>query len=427
MDWLRTTRVLVLDDDINEAELFMEALAQRGIGAIRFSGEEHKLPAEDFRLTGIRLAALDMDLDGTGGDANAVVSRLIGTMNRLLGEDNGPYLAVAWTKHEDYIEVFRERIADLDCPPICIIAMSKEYYGDISAISEKVEWAIRDSYPLSLLGFWEQSIHQSSSSAIEMLPNTGDWLAQSNQTLKLLLKSAAHIGDSAPVKLGAILSALNSLQLDAIESIAANQDDQTAGSLVSPLTTGPSPTDEDLEAAINYRLLCSNAAPGIAPGNIYPLDSFSSVPTGSLPALKHLIFDAAKLGVESGRQAIDDSWSTRDASQLPWRLPHCVTIRNEPKESPAFVCGLAVPRDARSLLKERADFLRATEPIAFDVPPLEGKRSLVWNSHYIVSVRKDSVKSDAGLVRLRQSPLIDVQAWLGSQGNRPGYLSIRIP
>ena len=427
MDGLRTTRVLVLDDEIEEAELFMGTLAQRGIGSIRFSGEVDKLPAEDSKLTGIRLAAIDMDLDGSRGDATAVVARLITTMNRILGDENGPYLAVAWTKHEDYITEFRERQVDLDCPPICIIDMPKDYYGEFSVISEKVDGAIRASYPLGLLGFWEQSIHQSSSSAIEMLPNSGDWLTQSRKTLRLLLNSATNKEDSAAVKLGAILSALNSLQLDAIESIAANQDNQTAGSLVSPLTTGPSPTDEDLEAAINYRLLCSNAAAGVAPGNIYPLDSFSSVPTGSLPALKHLIFDAAKPGVELGETSYRRQLEYAGCVPVAMEITPLCDYQKRAQGIPRFVCGLAVPRDARSLLKERADFLRATEPIAFDAPPLEGKRSLVWNSHYIVSVRKDSVKSDAGLVRLRQSPLIDVQAWLGSQGNRPGYLSIRIP
>ena len=96
------------------------------------------------------------------------------------------------------------------------------------------------------------------------------------------------------------------------------------------------------------------------------------------------------------------------------------------KGFPRFICGLAVPFDQISLLKQRALFLRKTQPIAFDTPPLQGKMVLVWNSHYMVSVPRKLLVEATALVRLRQAPLIDVQAWLGSQGNRPGYLSIHM-
>ena len=94
MDGLRTARVLVLDDEIKEARPFMEALAKRGIGSTYFSGDVDTLPCPDRKLTGIRLAALDLDL-AVGGPAPGVISTLLRTVNQIVRHDNGPYLAIA--------------------------------------------------------------------------------------------------------------------------------------------------------------------------------------------------------------------------------------------------------------------------------------------------------------------------------------------
>ena len=430
MDGLRTARVLVLDNEIKEAKPFMEALAKRGIGAIYFSGEEDTLPAEDDKLTGIRLAAIDMDIDEAGGDVRVVMPRLIDLINRLIAADNGPYLAVAWTKHEDYVASFRERSrCELVCPPIKIISMSKQQYGDIEAISCKVDEAIGESYPLNLLGFWEQSIHESSGSVMQILPNTTDWIAESKKTLRLLLDAGANRGASQKAEFMALMSALNALQLDAVEAVAMNQEDGAISSLVSPLNEVqvPKPDEDedgckeynDLKAALNYSLLCAAPLPALAPGNIYSCDQIGSSEPTLFPKLGELAFDAAS---RNNGRTLRNADCVRIAMEI---TPLCDYQQNK-QGFPRFVCGLAVPMDNRSLLDDKALFLRQTEPIAFDTFPLEGKMVLVWNSHYIVSVPKGLVANGIGLVRLRQAPLIDIQAWLGSQSNRPGYLSIRV-
>ena len=429
MDGLRTARVLVLDDEIKEATPFMEALAQRGIGSIYFSENEDALPAESDKLTGIRLAAIDMDLDGAGDDVRIVIPRLIGLMNRLIAADNGPYLAIAWTKHDDYVAPFRERSRnELDCPPIEIISMPKQDYGDIEAISRKIDEAIAQCYPLNLLGFWEQSIHESSDSVMQILPNTNDWIIESKKTLRLLLDAAADRGSSQKATFMALMSALNTLQLDAIETAAMNQEDDAIYSLVSPLNDVhvPKPTEEDkykefnaLKAALNYRLLCTDPAPGIAPGNIYSCDVFDATGPTLFPKLGRLVFDAAS---RNNNAELREAGCVRIAMEI---TPLC-DYQQGKQGFPRFICGLAVPMDHRSLLDNKALFLRQTEPIALETSPLEGNMVLVWDSHYTVSAPKELFTNGSALIRLRQAPLIDVQAWLGSQSNRPGYLSIQV-
>ena len=153
MNGLRTARVLVLDDKLEEARPFMEALAKRGIGSIYFSENQDALPCPDRMLTGIRLAALDLDLIG-GGEAPAVIGALLRTVNQILHQDNGPYLAIAWTgSDEEYYNEFNSRQAELNCQPIHVIRMYKGDYdptenGSIDEIFDRISRAVDESHPL---------------------------------------------------------------------------------------------------------------------------------------------------------------------------------------------------------------------------------------------------------------------------------------
>ena len=132
MDGLRIARVLVLDNEIDEAKPFMEALAKRGVGATYFSGDVEKLPCPNQKLTGIRLAVLDLDLTGER-EAKAAIGTLLQSVNAIIGRDNGPYLAIAWTGTDDeFFSEFVKQQRNLECRPIKVIKMSKADY-DFSA------------------------------------------------------------------------------------------------------------------------------------------------------------------------------------------------------------------------------------------------------------------------------------------------------
>jgi hypothetical protein len=433
MDGLRTARVLVLDNEIEEAKPFMEALAKSGVGSIYYSGDLDTLPSVDAKLTGIRLAAIDLDLE-VGGEAPNVISVLIRVLNRIIRKDNGPYLAIAWTgTNEDYFDEFMEQQSKIDCQPIRVIRMEKARYSAKDTIDEffhEVSRAVEESHPLGLLSFWEQTIHDSSRGVMEILPDSANWIAESSKTLRLLLDASAARGESQEANFVALLTSLNAVQLDNIETAALTQMDDTTDALLSPLNDVhlPEPDDDghdeynDIKATLNHRLLCSAPLPAIAPGNIYSCENISSSQTRLFPTVGELAFDTANGDCQDNHRKL------RAANCVPIAMevsPLC-DYQQGGKGFPRFICGLAVPFDQISLLKQRALFLRKTQPIAFDTPPLQGKMVLVWNSHYMVSVPRKLLVEATALVRLRQAPLIDVQAWLGSQGNRPGYLSIHM-
>lgn len=429
MDGLRTARVLVLDNEIKEAKLVMEALAKRGIGSVYFSGQEETLPAEDDKLTGIRLAAIDMDLDDAGGDVNVVVPRLIGTMNRLIAEDNGPFLTIAWTKHDDYVATFRERSrSELACPPISIIAMPKQQYGDIEAIFRKVDEAIGNSYPLNVLGFWEQSVHDSSSSVMDIMSRSPDnpinWANDSIETLRLLIKAAVEEETTFETKLLALLATFSSIQLDAVES-SASVSPEKAEELLSPLdthiasrsSTEQIPSTSDIAATLNRRLWFTRFSPNVAPGNIYDSRCFPSQGRPVLPTLEILLED---MGQRTLTPEEKEGWISVAMEVTP-----LCDYQQGKRKLPRFVCGIAVPTTGKNLVKTGA-YLQEAGPVDFEEEPLKGNKTIVWNARYIVSVSEEEIAQVPALVRMRQSNLIDVQAWLSMQGNRPGYLSIRV-
>ncbi len=436
MDGLKTSRVLVLDDDIKEAMLFMEALAKRSIGSIYFPGDdEGKLPTEESRLTGIRLAALDLDL-GIGGEAGTVIDVLVRTLNKLIHEKNGPYLAIAWTSRDDtYFDEFKNRLTDLTCRPVGVIKMQKSDYTEMDTIFAKVKTSVEEAYPLGLLSYWEQVIHDSSGSVMQVLPVSTDWQQQSRQTLRLILDHAAASDGRSVPKLAALLSTFNSLQLDSIETRIGSITEQDASPLVSPLENVDTSDDLEFKAKLNFRLLCTGAAAGVAPGNIYRCDQVCASENANFPDLDQLLDDMVRSrphpDEEKRQQQLNGEEEKieelKTAGSIPIAMevtPVCDYQQGNAK-LPRFLCGVAVPYETRRRTKKPEGFLRTDNaPIDFEYGDLAGRKLLIWNSRYIVSAPNDEINGEAKLVRLRQGPLIDVQAWLASQLNRPGYLSL---
>ena len=436
MNGLKTTRVLVVDDKIQEAQPFMEALAKRSIGSIYFQGDdENKLPPEGEALTGIRLAALDLDL-GIGGEVKPVIDTLINTINRLVHESNGPYLAIAWTTNDDtYFNEFESRQTDLVCRPIGVIKMHKSDYSNIDTIFDKVKASIQEAYPLELLSYWEGLIHKSSGSVMQVLPASSDWKEQSTQTLRLILDYAVISGDRSIPQLAALLSTFNALQLDSIDSHIASMAEEDAKALVSPLHAFQSIDAIDLKAKLNLRLLCTEPEADIVTGNIYRCDDICPQAKPPFPNLDQLLNDMVR-----SRPPADEEQRNRQLQQEDERIASlktagCIAIamevtplcdyQQDNAKLPRFVCGLAVPYEKRRSIKKPQGFMRTDKaPIEFESGDLIGTKILVWNSHYVVSVPRSEVNSEAKLVRLRQSPVIDIQAWLASQLSRPGYLSL---
>jgi len=423
VDGLRTSRVLVIDDQRDEAQGVIDALAKDGIGAIYYSQDITRHP--DQPLTGVRLATLDMNLENLpAAEPPAATAAILSVLGNLIAENNGPYLAIAWTKHSELVEEFSKRAAALPCPPVRVIPLLKadvrvaDGSFDIAKIAAEVRKALDECYPLGLLAFWEQMVHKSSGSIMEMMPDGNGWTDGSKRTLALLLKHSAGEGDPQDVKLRVLLEAFNSLQFDTIESDTALLDTETANGLVNSLETIEAPSEgSDLAARLNQRLLFGVDLPDVASGNIYQPGTIASAEKDVFPTVDELLDDMAQPGK---KQELKEAGTLAVAMEI---TPLCDYQQGKVRRA-RFVCGIAVGPDRINLIKKAA-FVGRTPVVWFDNEPLCGNRVVAWNSHFIVSSSLDQVPRGAALVRLRQSPLMDVQAWIGSHATRPGYLSVR--
>ena len=409
------------------------------------------------RLTGITFGCNRYGLNKlvAGGDVSSRrFEATIGVLNRPIVSrrktaptwpSRGPNMKSISSR---FVNEFRVQSCEVPCPPtrIDVIHMPKNQNPD--TLFGNLEDEVKQSYPLGLLSYWEQSIHDSSGVVTQVLQES-DTLAsldasdvsssdgdaevpsdskysnsQTAKILRLLLEAAANSNDPDEVKFTALMSALNALQLDAIETITSQGDDGPAQALISPLKDVPlADVGNDLKASLNFRLLCTDPASQIVPGNIYRIDRLDEKVGQLFPPFGRLTFDAADPKSDKNANGLLKDASIPIAMEI---TPVC-DYQQRKRGMPRFICGLAVPIDKTPLLKsENALFMKKTEPIAFGSPDLKGLMSLVWNSRFVVSVPEKLIEGATGLVRLRQAPLIDVQAWLGGQGNRPGYLSVQI-
>jgi hypothetical protein len=237
VEGLKTVRVIVLDDDEGEAIELMRALWARRIPALYLSGEENFEEAE--RLRGVRLAFLDMDLTPGSLETKTKIAALINALKRIISDKNGPFLAIAWTKHIDLIPEFEQLSVQyaLRPLPIGVVGIAKDECKDttgynLDTIKSSLSTKLSEFSPLLFLQVWEQSCLDAATMVTDELSNlagtTGTSLEEIRTKWRLeLLKiinsmAAAAVGRSqlkdGNSAFGAFCSALYPLHADRLEN-----------------------------------------------------------------------------------------------------------------------------------------------------------------------------------------------------------------
>lgn len=204
--------IVIIDDKINEAVPLMNALAKRGVSYSYYDGKPRNYPKEP--LESVRLIFLDMHLDEVAGAANGnknIISSLIGGLDVVVGEDNGPYAIMVWSKHDSqHMKDFKKAVVDnngLHCKPIAILNMEKSkcfesVYREEQDDIKEVEWKLKDNGleiieqclevqiksvdAFVLLYNWENGIRES---AKETIKSIGEIFVEDNRTWNDNLKS----------------------------------------------------------------------------------------------------------------------------------------------------------------------------------------------------------------------------------------------
>ena len=266
---LRTSSVLILDDDDTDALKIQKSLALRGIGAVLVPGAfDEKRP--DSPLTGIRVAVLDIDL-GFGTSAPDRVHHTGSIIRSLIDGENGPYVAVVWTDRPEDFDLFQEELRTIPCPPVltvklekgAVLSLKREERAD--AILQAIDNAVAGAPSLEFANLWEQIVRDAANDTIVSLA-----LAEAPEGpgpkalafLAALLKSEASknaLEDDAG-SMRALLAALNPVHFDKVEEASARMtpDQEMVVAPVRVAATADSPDltvpeRADLNAALPLR------------------------------------------------------------------------------------------------------------------------------------------------------------------------------
>lgn len=237
MKSLHGARVLIIDDQDDDALPVLKALSGMGIPSTYINPSSQDLPFSSTQLSGVRLAILDMDLVGGGVDNKSKVSTLVTTLRSILSPDNGPYSAIIWTQHPELKDIFEDYVYKNENVPNPVVSymitkaecgLHDDFKPDV--LLAKLKEGLNQFSPLLFLQSWERDCLDASAEVTRFLSqvvnvsgsNLGEWRNAWKTDLLLLMKQLAmeeagkHLdGENS---LHSLYSALNPLLADRIEN-----------------------------------------------------------------------------------------------------------------------------------------------------------------------------------------------------------------
>lgn len=126
---LKTARVLVLDDNFDEARPIIESLSLAGVGCLYHDGDigSHESNGQNL-LHGIRVAFVDLNLKPDLREENAAMAkRCVDVLKKVLDQDDNPLFVVLWTKEEEAATILRSDLPNaLSTRPVRVINLDNK-------------------------------------------------------------------------------------------------------------------------------------------------------------------------------------------------------------------------------------------------------------------------------------------------------------
>jgi len=435
MTGLTVGRVIVLDDDEKDALAILKALGQKGIASIYFDGKTRTLPKRSERLSGVRLAVLDMDLIGGGTADKAKAATLVRRLDGILSPENGPYVVLAWTNHIELVEHFESYVfASENTPrPIATAMIPKAQCKDagsgefdtrliIAQLAEK----LKGCPPLAFLQEWEQTAFRAATDVTNALSSLGAdvtfhdldawrsaWKAELAQIMAVMAEEETGGRPHEEAVAPPLFRALNPLHSDRMEARSTE-----AGSAV-----GLADLDVDAgghfalekKARINTMLhLAVTGSDAVSAGSIYHF-SMARGP-GWLPKTSGLLDHLLQNPDQDDARNDITAAAMRIAVEITPPCDHSQRNLNVAR----FVCGLVVPNSKQKRIK-KGDFIKRLGPFYLSKRVRKpGTHWLYLSGRHFVTADLADVSTLRTVGRLRHEAHTDVQVWFAQHASRPG-------
>jgi hypothetical protein len=467
VNYLKTSRVVVIDDLPNEALPVIEAVGRLGIGCIYLTGERlEDLPKKPLR--GIRLVVLDMRL-GTSGGAKQTASMTANVFCRTISPDEGPLILLLWTKHDEDIPAFKNAlfdiepkfrntllIADLEKPLTITEATFRKVLKRIGTLARAWE-------PMDFLWSWEQLAHDAATETTAIIANHVSnnvpvveadsdemkkqrWLTALKRLFRALAEASGGRNTNEASARDDLLEALIAINDDRLEIASMLTKTSELGSIFDH----PAGLNDTQAAQLNGMVLIGAALPRpqeLRPGNVYILSKTHG-------PFKRCGIDTTKLTTEIlATLTADQEFRKQDelarkhkedaakaAGHIKARDKRRNVLFSECKPIVAEITppcdfaqrnryvvrlagGLLVPASLSRMVPGNKESLRSFELVV--LPGIEGLWKPVFSGRFLFTMKDPNTCSRTRpAFRLRTSALSDLRSWYASQSARPGYLSI---
>lgn len=443
MNGLRGARVVLLDDESNEALPVIKAFSRMGVPVVFFDGKSSELPTKQNRLRGVRLAILDMNLGVTGSN-ETIASTLVQTFGRIIDDHNGPYGVLIWTNHPDLRELVARYIYEHKTlpKPVFIVTLRKAAFKisggkgaprrfAVRKLSKELLKILAENSPLECLQVWEGTCFRAATNVTNSIAqlngatsaNLDEWRkAWREETLKLLLvvsKASAEKHHTKENCIPSIFLALNPLHSDRMDLLVEGLTEDLSRHVEQIMAaTGGSATER--KAKVNTMLhLAGDQLDNFNPGNLYFFSKKSS--PDFMPTLDDVLQDCLQ-GKEIQQEEVMKLARVCGLEVTP----ACDHAQNKMRLS-RIVAGFVVPWDHKDAINSRAGFLKTAGPFYFAKKGnllSAGAYLIVFNSRYVVTAKPSRVKELPAIARVRPSLLADVQSWASYQAARQGVMML---
>jgi hypothetical protein len=169
--------VLIIDDKVEEALPLIQLLSQNGIASTFYTGtEDTKLPVQPVQK--VRLAFIDIRLF-VALDPNTCVQIVLRLLDRIIPDDNGPYILIVWSKHEDiYADELKAQVMSPSSkkPPVIFLSLQKAAYFDaVPEIDESLQERLEEAYSTLETRFNADDLTAIKNAVSGTIPVRGTW------------------------------------------------------------------------------------------------------------------------------------------------------------------------------------------------------------------------------------------------------------
>ena len=408
-------KVVIIDDEVEEGFPLVKALTKNSIPTIYFTGNLEELPKSP--LKGIRIVFLDIVLGTDGQPAKTQIASAAKIFKSIIDKNNGPYLLIAWTIHEEHINGIKVALNDM--PPSCFLNLEKSKCKDkdgnfnIKKIEKKIKGELKKVSAFHLFALWENLVHQASGEVVNdfsALYQTDDqWDKKISSVLFHLAKAYAGEKTKSMNNKEIIRNALlsfNGAFIDTLEnkirnSILTKSKNMTLNQLTPEIT-----------AKINRKLhlFVDKNIKNPEPGNVYRVtkdlgirldvnELFEQNKLATYPRRDELLLKIKYVFLEASPSC--------DYAQNNLRVHRCLS-------------GVMWPHEHQDKIKKKADFMYITPLLEID----GGLFKIVFNLRYLISIPIELLKNKKAICKFRHDLLTDVQSYIARHINRPGIISV---